>query len=82
MSCKVPILMIIDGVSRELIEESRAGVYVEPEDTKSIIKGINTLASMNKNELQIMGNAGYEYSKKHFDREYLAKSYIRKLTNV
>ena len=82
MSCKVPILMIIDGVSRELIEESRAGIYVEPENTKSIIKGINTLASMNKNELQIMGNAGYEYSKKHFDREYLAKSYIRKLTNV
>ena len=82
MSCKVPILMIIDGVSRELIEESRAGIYVEPEDTKSIIKGINILSSMNKNELQIMGNAGYEYSKKHFDREYLAKSYIRKLTNV
>ena len=81
MSCKVPILMIIDGVSRELIEESRAGIYVEPENTKSI-DGINTLASMNKNELQIMGNAGYEYSKKHFDREYLAKSYIRKLSNV
>ncbi|MDA9631904.1 glycosyltransferase family 4 protein, partial [Bacteroidota bacterium] len=82
MSCKIPILMVIDGVSRELIEESRAGIYVEPENTKSIIKGINILASMNKNELQIMGNAGYEYSKKHFDRKYLAKSYIRKLTNV
>ena len=82
MSCKLPILMAIDGVSRELIEESKAGIYVEPENTKSIIKGINILTSMNKNELKIMGNAGYEYSKKYFDREYLAKSYIRKLTNV
>lgn len=79
MSCKIPILMIIDGVSRELIEESRAGIYVEPENTKSILEGINILTSMNKNELQIMGNAGYEYSKKHFDRVFLAKNYIKKL---
>ena len=79
MSCKIPILMIIDGVSRELIEESRAGIYVEPENTKSILEGINILTSMNKNELQIMGNAGYEYSKKHFDRVSLAKNYIKKL---
>ena len=82
MSCKIPILMVIDGVSRKLIEESKAGIYVEPENTKSIINGINTLRNMNKNELQIMGNAGYEFSKKHFDREYLAKSYIRKLKNI
>ena len=74
--------MVIDGVSRKLIEESKAGIYVEPENTKSIINGINTLRNMNKNELQIMGNAGYEFSKKHFDREYLAKSYIRKLKNI
>ena len=82
MSCKIPILMIIDGVSRELIEESRCGIYVEPENTKSIVKGINILTSMNKKELQVMGNAGYEYSKKHFDRVSLAKTYIRKLINV
>ena len=79
MSCKIPILMIIDGVSRQLIEESRAGIYVEPENTKSIVEGINILTSMNKNELQIMGNAGYEYSKKYFDRVSLAKTYIKKL---
>ena len=33
--------MLIDGVSRQLIEESGAGLYVEPENTRSIIKGIN-----------------------------------------
>lgn len=79
MSCKIPILMLIDGVSRQLIEESGAGFYVEPENTRSIIRGINVLASMNKNELKLMGKSGYEYSKKHFDRVSLAKNYIKKL---
>jgi glycosyltransferase involved in cell wall biosynthesis len=33
MSCKRPILMAIDGVSRELVEAAGAGSYVEPENT-------------------------------------------------
>ncbi len=32
MCCKVPVLMAIDGVSRELVEEAQCGVYVEPEN--------------------------------------------------
>ncbi|NDC40781.1 MAG: glycosyltransferase WbuB, partial [Chitinophagia bacterium] len=32
MSCKKPILMAIDGVSRELLEDAGAGTYVEPEN--------------------------------------------------
>src|SRR5690606_9317489 len=31
-SCKKPILMAIDGVSRELVEAAQAGTYVEPEN--------------------------------------------------
>jgi hypothetical protein len=31
MSCKKPVLMAIDGVSRELVEESNEDLYVEPE---------------------------------------------------
>src|SRR6202000_2067297 len=33
MSCKRPVLMAIDGVSRELVEAAGAGTYVEPENT-------------------------------------------------
>src|SRR5690606_5598267 len=32
-SCKKPVLMAIDGVSRELVEAAGAGSYVEPENT-------------------------------------------------
>ena len=82
MSCEKPILLAIDGVSRELIEKSESGIYVEPENTKSIINGIKVLLSMSDKELLLMGKAGYEYSKKHFDREFLAKKYLSKIFEI
>mgnify|MGYP006127090539 FL=1 len=82
MSCKKPILLAIDGVSRKLIEESESGIYVEPENTKSIINGIKVMLSMGDEELLLMGKAGYEYSKKHFDREFLAKKYLNKISEI
>ena len=82
MSCEKPILLAIDGVSRELIEKSESGIYVEPENTKSIINGIKVLLSMSDKELSLMGKAGYEYSKKHFDREFLAKKYLNKIFEI
>jgi glycosyltransferase involved in cell wall biosynthesis len=82
MSCKKPILLAIDGVSRKLIEESESGIYVEPENTESIINGIKVLLSMGDKELLLMGKSGYEYSKKHFDREFLAKKYLNKISEI
>ena len=32
MSCKKPILMLIDGVSRKLVEDANCGLYIEPEN--------------------------------------------------
>ena len=36
MSCKIPILLAIDGVSRELVETANCGIYVEPENREKI----------------------------------------------
>lgn len=38
MSCKKPILMAIDGVSRALVEDAKAGSFVIPEDPESFNK--------------------------------------------
>lgn len=76
MSCKKPILLAIDGVSRTLIEKAKCGVYVTPEDTASIVEGVEKLLSHTPEELNIMGNSGYQYAKKFFDRSMLAKKYI------
>jgi glycosyltransferase involved in cell wall biosynthesis len=79
MACKKPILMGIDGASRKLIEEANCGIYVEPENVESIIKGINILIDKSKEELVDMGICGYKYAKRHFDREKLAHRYIELL---
>ncbi len=36
MSCKKPVLLAIDGVSRQLVEEADCGVFVEPENPDDI----------------------------------------------
>ena len=40
MSCKKPVLMAIDGVSRQLVEDAQCGVYVEPENIEEYDKNI------------------------------------------
>ncbi len=76
MSCKKPVLLLIDGVSRELIETAKCGIYAEPENIEDIEKKIRYLLSLSKPELDRMGENGYEYAKKNFDRTVLAERYL------
>lgn len=78
MSCKIPILLAIDGVSRELVETANCGIYVEPENTDKILVGVRK-ALAKKNELSKMGENGYLYAKQNFDRKYLAKLYVEEI---
>lgn len=81
MSCKKPILLGIDGVSRILVKQANCGIYVEPENTISIEKGIREMLN-NKKKLIVMGQNGFTYAKKHFDREKLAISYLNKIKEI
>ncbi|WP_449387650.1 glycosyltransferase family 4 protein [Chryseobacterium lineare] len=80
-SCKKPILMAIDGVSRELVEEARAGIYVEPENAEEYSKAIREYLNDEK-RLQIEGQNGYQYAKNNFDRELLAKEYLKSIKQI
>jgi len=82
MSCKKPILLAIDGVSRQLINDAKCGVYVEPENSDAIVSGAKILASKSTAEIKQMGTAGYAFAKAHFDREVLAKKYIKKINSI
>ena len=81
MSCKKPVFLAIDGVSRELVEKANCGIYVEPEDTNDIVRGIKE-ALARKSELNILGKNGYEYAKIHFDRTLLAKQYLENVERL
>ena len=81
MSCKRPVFLAIDGVSRELVEEANCGVYVEPENIDDIEKKIRRILK-DKAALIESGNRGYEYAKEHFDRSVLAQQYVNYLQTV
>ena len=80
MSCKKPNLLLIDGVSRELVETANCGVYAEPENINEIVKKVRWCID-NQHKLPEMGVNGYNYAKKHFDRTVLAKKYIEEIKN-
>lgn len=78
MSCKKPILMAIDGVSRELVEKANAGIFVEPENAVDFAEKIRVYIE-NSELLEIQGNNGYVFAKEYFDRNYLALEYLKHL---
>lgn len=75
MSCKKPILMAIDGVSRTLVEDAEAGIFVEPENPNDFAEKIHHYLN-NKEMIEKQGENGYKYAKEHFDRDVLAKKFI------
>lgn len=74
-SCKKPVLMAIDGVSRTLVEEADAGIFVEPENPVDFAQKVRFYIQ-SPDLLQRQGWNGYQYAKKHFDREELANAYL------
>lgn len=80
MSCKKPIFMAIDGVSRALVEEADAGVYVEPENANDFAAKV-LLYQKNPDLVFSQGINGYDYAINNFDRTVLAKRFINFIQN-
>jgi glycosyltransferase involved in cell wall biosynthesis len=75
MACKKPILMAIDGVSRDLVEQADAGVFVEPENAEDFAQKVKFYLS-NSSTINKQGENGYKFAKENFDRMTLAKKYL------
>lgn len=80
-SCKKPILMAIDGVSRELVETAMAGTYIEPENTFEYNRIIREYLN-NPKRLEEEGENGYKFAKQNFDREVLANKYSKEIEKI
>ena len=77
-SCKKPVLMVIDGISRKLAEDADAGIFIEPENARDFADKVKFYMN-NSHLLSDQGENGYRYAKVHFDREILAKKYLNHL---
>lgn len=82
MSCKKPVFVTIDGITRDLIETSNCGLYAEPENLDEFKKVVDKFLNMSDEELKNFGENGYKYVKKYFDREKLAMEYIEIIKEV
>lgn len=81
MSCKKPILMAIDGVSRDLVEEAQCGVYVEPENPRDFAQKIELYLN-NQDRIALEGERGYQFALQNFDRQKLGTSYLNHLMAI
>jgi glycosyltransferase involved in cell wall biosynthesis len=79
--CGKPVLMAIDGISRELIEKAEAGLFVRPEDPVDFAQKVRFYMD-NPNVLREYGENGYRFAKAHFDRDDLAKQYLQRLLDI
>ncbi len=81
MSCKKPLFMLIDGVSRELVEEAGCGIYVEPENKYEFKEKI--LLYLNDNERVVKeGENGFNFAINNFDRNTLAQKYLEIILSI
>lgn len=76
MSCRKPVLVTIDGITRALIETAQCGFYAEAENVEAFQRTVQRFLAMSKTELQNFGENGYNYVKQYFDREELALKYL------
>lgn len=78
MSCKKPVLLAIDGVSRELVEKAECGLFIEPENIQMFAEQVKYYMS-NPEKVAGDGLNGYKYAKENFDREKLGEEYLQNL---
>ena len=78
MACKTPALIMIDGVSRKLVEESNAGLFAEPENPADISQKLLWMEN-HPEALHQMGEDAYLYAKKNLDRSVLSQRYLDEL---
>jgi colanic acid biosynthesis glycosyl transferase WcaI len=81
MSCARPVIVAVDGQSRRLVEEARAGVFVTPEDSQALVKAICEM-EQNAVERNEMGSNGRRYILDNLSREKTAHDYIAVLETL
>lgn len=72
MACELPILLGVDGEAREILEESRAGLFYEPENYYALSKQILWLKNHSQERVTI-GRNGRKFVEKYYNREKQAE---------
>ncbi|MGB2602906.1 MAG: glycosyltransferase family 4 protein [Candidatus Sulfotelmatobacter sp.] len=81
MSCARPVILGVEGQARAILEESKGGITIEPENAEALANSIRHLAA-NPNIACELGKNGREYVVRKFSRSQTAEKYIRTLEKL
>jgi len=72
MACERPVILSVDGEARSVLEDAKAGIFVEPENIDHMISAIQKLRN-NPGLSRKMGKAGRSYVEQYFSRRQKAQ---------
>ena len=82
MAMGKPVLLTVDGEAREMvINQARAGIFVEPENFQEMALTITNLCK-NKSSLAYYGSNGLNFVRTNYDRLTIADNYLAYLRQI
>lgn len=81
MAAAKPVVLVIDGVIRQVIEEAGAGVFVQPGDAQMLAQTVQYLAE-HPHEAQQMGICGRKYVQTHFNRVDISDRFVKLIERI
>ena len=74
MAASLPVILVIDGVIRQVVEAARGGVFVQPGNPVALAASIRELAR-HPDIARRMGQAGCRYIRTNFNRQNTATKF-------
>jgi colanic acid biosynthesis glycosyl transferase WcaI len=81
MACARPVIVAVDGQSRQIVEEAKAGVFVPPEESQELVKAVCGL-ERDRATRDEMGARGRPYIVSKLSREKTARDYVSVLESL
>lgn len=82
LACARPVILMVNGEAREVLEASGNGVWVAPEDSAGLAKAVLELMERPDEERRAMGERGRAYVLAHYSRAAQAERLVRLLEAV
>ncbi|RMH59085.1 MAG: glycosyltransferase WbuB [Bacteroidetes bacterium] len=81
MATRTPIILGVEGESKEIVQEADAGLTIPPENVEALLGAVTCL----KNDPDLyeqLGTSGRRYVETHYNRTHLARAYADVLADV
>ncbi len=75
MAAGRPVILVIDGVIREVVEAAGCGIFVQPGDPSALAQAVQELAA-DPARARKMGLVGRRYLEEHFSRSAVAEKLV------